>query len=214
MHIFGRNWGDVSARKFPHSSSIAYNKLSMLIQLLACHPANFIGENTTMRGSDTFSSNIRSILPWVSLSLGIPSGCLPQIYPFSISMCQKCTISHYIINDKKRQRKMGRICCSIPQSSIWCICRFPMISLENLWGLPLKSTSALSPMIHQNPYKFYRESLENPLGIHMKNSLQFPRGFLFHLPPKFPRGFLSTKYPPSAGFPAVSAWFRPSGVLF
>ena len=140
----------------------------MLIQLLACHPANFIGENTTMRGSDTFSSNIRSILPWVSLSLGIPSGCLPQIYPFSISMCQKCTISHYIINDKKHQRKMGRICCSIPQSSIWCICRFPMISLENLWGLPLKSLSYLL-WIHQNPYEFCRESLENPWEIHIFN---------------------------------------------
>ena len=63
---------------------------------------------------------------------------------------------------------MGRICCSIPQSSIWCICRFPMISLENLWGLPLKSLSCLL-WIHQNPYEFCRESLENPWEIHIFN---------------------------------------------
>ena len=77
-------------RKFPHSFSIAYTKLSMLLRLLACHPANFIGENTTVQGSDTFPSNCGyKVDPfWFSLSLGYQVDVSPRFSP-SPSQCAR-----------------------------------------------------------------------------------------------------------------------------
>ena len=118
-------------------------------------------------------------------------------------MCQKCTISHYIINDKKHQRKVGRICCSIPQSSIWCICRLLMIFLENLSGSPLKSTSALSPM---NPPKIHINTTGNLWKIPEESTLKIPFNFRVDSCLNFHPNFRVDSSPPSIhhprGFPA------------
>ena len=123
---------------------------------------------------------------WVKVnsSLGFPlfgatKWMSPPDFHLSISMCQKCTISHYIINDKKTSEKNGTYLLQYPSKFHLMYLQVPDdFSWESL-RITLK-ISVLSPV---NPPKSLW-ILQGISGKSLRNPhLQFPRGFLFHLPP-------------------------------
>ena len=76
---FGRNLGDVSAWKFPNDFSTAYNRLSMLINHLFCHPAKFTGGTGKCEGFGTYTAHCGYTIP-VNVS---------PIFPPSPSPCAR-----------------------------------------------------------------------------------------------------------------------------